>query len=309
MTKQNIGRRTLLSMIGATAAVAATGAAVIKPATASAAGAVTAKSGPTSVVYIEVNNNSMLNAGKYTLSNGGDKVFDVAVIFAANINYNTSTQKAYLYFNDQVTAVLNDAQNQIKPLQDKGIKVLLSILGNHQGAGFANFPSQAAAADFADQLANAVTTYGLDGIDFDDEYTEYGNNGTGQPNASSFYYLVTALRNKLGSGKLITLYDIGPSADRLSYAGNSIADTFDYSWNPYYGTWSDPRGPSSKSRRSPAAVQINSTSTTTAANFAQRTVNEGYGVYLTYDLGGGNSSSYISSFTQKLYGSSASYTP
>ncbi|WP_199921743.1 endo-beta-N-acetylglucosaminidase H [Psychromicrobium lacuslunae] len=308
MPKQIIGRRTVLSMFGAGAAVAATGVAAINPALATAASAATAKSGPTSVVYVEVNSNSMLNAGKYTLTNGGAQVFDVAVIFAANINYNTSTQKAYLHFNDQVTAVLNDAANQIKPLQDKGIKVLLSVLGNHQGAGFANFPNQAAAEAFATELANAVTSYGLDGIDFDDEYTEYGNNGTGQPNDSSFYYLVSALRSKLGSSKLITLYDIGPSADRLSYNGNSIADTFNYSWNPYYGTWSDPRGPSSKSKRSPAAIEINSTSSSTAASYAQRTVDEGYGVYLTYNLTATNSASYISSFTQKLYGSSAKYT-
>lgn len=307
MTKQPIGRRTLLSMLGATAAVAATGVAAINPAVA-ATTAKAAKSGPTSVVYIEVNSNSMLNAGKYTLSTGGAQVFDIAVIFAANINYDTSTNSAYLHFNDQVTAVLNDAKNQIKPLQDKGIKVLLSILGNHQGAGFANFPDKASAEAFATELSNAVTKYGLDGIDFDDEYTEYGNNGTGDPNDSSFYYLVTALRQKLGSSKLITLYDIGPSAERMSYNGNSIADTFNYSWNPYYGTWSDPRGPSSKSKRSPAAIQINSTSSSTAASFAKRTVDEGYGVFLTYDLKAGNSSSYISSFTKNLYGSAAKYT-
>lgn len=291
-------------MLGAGAAVAATGVA-INPAVA----AVMRKSGPTSVVYIEVNSNSMLNAGKYTLATGGDKVFDVAVIFAANINYDAAAKKAYLHFNDQVTKVLNDAKNQIKPLQNKGIKVLLSILGNHQGAGFANFPSKAAAEAFATELATTVTKYGLDGIDFDDEYTEYGNNGTSQPNDSSFYYLISALRAKLGSNKLITLYDIGPSAQRLSYGGSSIADTFDYSWNPYYGTWSDPRGPSSKSKRSPAAIQINSTSSSTAASYAQRTVNEGYGVYLTYDLKSGNSSGYISSFTKNLYGSATKYTP
>ncbi|MBQ1442902.1 MAG: chitinase [Renibacterium sp.] len=308
MTKQPIGRRTLLSMLGATAAVAATGISSISPAVAAVPRAA-GKTGPVCVSYIEVNSNSMLNAGKYTLTSNGANVFDVAVIFAANINYDTTKQKAYLSFNPNVTAVLNDAKNQIKPLQDKGIKVLLSVLGNHQGAGFANFPSKADAEAFATELANAVTKYGLDGIDFDDEYAEYGTNGTGQPNDSSFYYLVTALRQKLGSSKLITLYDIGEAADRLSYNGNSIANTFNYSWNPYYGTYSDPRGPSSKSQRSPAAIQINQTSSSTAASFAKRTVTDGYGVYLTYDLRAGDASSYISSFTKNLYGSTAKYTP
>src|SRR4051812_49199763 len=140
--------------------------------------------GPKGVCYVEVNNNDIRNVGKYKLSTG-QQLFDIAIIFAANINHNTSTKKAVLYFNPQVTNVLSNRNTYVKPLQDKGIKVLLSILGNHQGAGITNFPSQAAATEFAQQLSNAVTTYGLDGIDFDDEYADYGTNGTGQPNSSS----------------------------------------------------------------------------------------------------------------------------
>lgn len=295
-----LSRRTLLSAFAATTAAATAG--VTLPAQA----ACRAKTGPISVVYIEVNNESMLNAGKYTLANGGAQVFDVAVIFAANINYDGT--KAYLHFNENVQNVLDNVATQVRPLQQKGIKVLLSILGNHEGAGFANFPSQAAASAFAQQLADAVNRYGLDGIDFDDEYAEYGKNGTGQPNASSFFYLVSALRQKLPN-KLITLYDIGPSAARLSYNGQSIANTFNYAWNPYYGTWSVPRGPSDKAKLSPAAVSYTATSSATAASLAQRTKDEGYGVFLTYNLGATNTASYISSFTSKLYGSNAVYKP
>ena len=92
---------------------------------AAAPAAALAKQGPTSVAYVEVNNNSMLNVGKYTLTNGGAQVFDVAVIFAANINYNTSTKAATLYFNENVQRVLDNAATQIRPLQQKGIKVVL----------------------------------------------------------------------------------------------------------------------------------------------------------------------------------------
>lgn len=294
-------RRTLLSAAAVAGAAVATGV----PLTASAAECKPrAKNGPISVAYVEVNNNSMVNVGKYTLANGGAQVFDLAVIFAANINYDGS--KAYLHFNENVQRVLDNVATEVRPLQQKGIKVLLSILGNHQGAGFANFPSQAAASAFAQELADAVNRYGLDGIDFDDEYADYGVNGTPQPNASSFVYLVQALRQKLPN-KLITLYDIGPAAARLSYNGQSVAETFNYAWNPYYGTWSVPRGPSAKSKLSPAAVQINVSSN--AASLATRTKTEGYGVFLTYDLGAGNASSYISGFTNPLYGSNTVYTP
>ncbi|WP_214415984.1 endo-beta-N-acetylglucosaminidase H [Sphaerisporangium fuscum] len=292
-------RRTLLS------ALAATTVGVALPTTAHAERRAGAKAGPISVVYIEVNSESMTNAARYTLARGGAQVFDIAVIFAANINYDGTN--AYLYFNENVQRVLDNVATEVRPLQQKGIKVLLSILGNHQGAGFANFPSRQAADAFAQELADAVTTYGLDGIDFDDEYAEYGNNGTGQPNAFSFVYLVSALRQKLPN-KLITLYDIGPAADRLTYNGVSINNTFDYAWNPWYGTWSVPNGPSSKSRLSPAAVSFTGTSSYTAANLAARTVREGYGVFLTYNLTASNTASYISAFTNKLYGSSAVYS-
>ncbi|WP_259066522.1 endo-beta-N-acetylglucosaminidase H [Mucilaginibacter sp. X4EP1] len=265
------------------------------------------KSGPISVCYIEVNNNSILDVGKYTLASNGANVFDIGIIFAANINYDTSADTAQLYFNTQVSAVLTNAATQIKPLQNQGIKVLLSILGNHEGAGICNFPTQAAAQKFAVLLSNAVTKYGLDGIDFDDEYADYGTNGTGQPNAYSFVYLVTALR-QLMPNKTISFYDYGPAASELSYNGVTVGSKVNYSWNAVYGTWSVPSVPGlSNSQLGPAAIDISSTSQSTATSLAQETVSNGYGVYLTYNLSDADTHTYISGFTNALYGSNAVY--
>ncbi len=100
---------------------------------------------PLGVCYVEVNNNNMLNAGSYTLQNTNRQLFDVAIIFAANINYDVSKNRAYISNNNNVTKVLNDVNTYVKPLQQKGIKVLLDLLGNHQGAGISNFPDRAAA--------------------------------------------------------------------------------------------------------------------------------------------------------------------
>ncbi|MFJ4858871.1 endo-beta-N-acetylglucosaminidase H [Streptomyces sp. NPDC088730] len=266
-----------------------------------------AKQGPASVAYVEVNNNSMLNVGKYTLADGGN-VFDVAVVFAANINYDTGTKAAYLHFNENVQRVLDNAATEIRPLQEKGIKVVLSVLGNHEGAGFANFPDQQAASAFATELSDTVAEYGLDGIDFDDEYADYGNNGTGQPNDSSFVQLVTALRTDMPD-KIISLYNIGPAASRLTYGGVDVSSAFDYAWNPYYGSWQVPGIALPKSKLSPAAVEIGGTPQNTAADLARRTVSEGYGVYLTYNLDGADRSADVSAFTRELYGSDARYTP
>lgn len=257
--------------------------------------------GPKGVCYVEVNNNDIRNVGKYKLSTG-QQLFDIAIIFAANINYNTSTQKAELFFNTNVSNVLTNKTTYIKPLQDKGIKVLLSILGNHQGAGFCNFTSQASAQAFAQQLANAVNTYGLDGIDFDDEYAEYGNNGTGQPNSSSFVYLVTALRNLLPN-KIISFYFYGPAASRLSYNGVTVGSKVNYSWNAIYGSYSVPNVPGlAKANLGPAAIDIQATSSSTAASLATQTVNNAYGIYLYYNLPNNDVHTYLSSISSNLYG-------
>ncbi|MGW9171952.1 chitinase, partial [Streptomyces decoyicus] len=56
------------------------------------------KQGPTSVAYVEVNNNSMLNVGKYTLANGGGNLLDVAGIVAADKNKHAGPKAAPLDF-------------------------------------------------------------------------------------------------------------------------------------------------------------------------------------------------------------------
>ena len=266
---------------------------------------------PLSVCYVEVNNNDISELGKYTLTNGR-KLFDIGIIFAANINYNTTTKKAELFFNPQVSNVLTNFNTKIRPLQDKGIAVLLSVLGNHQGAGFANFPDSTSAQAFALQLSNAVTTYGLDGSDLDDEYAEYGNNGTGNPNSSSFIYLVTALR-KLMPTKIISFYNIGPSSYNSSYNGVTVASKVNYVWNPYYGQYFAPYIPGlSNNQLGAAAIEIdpgiNQTDISKATNFAAQTVKDGYGVYLYYNLTNSDVHTYLSSISNALYGQSTIYT-
>ena len=304
MNSPKISRRELLRNAGLAAAVVGASSVAASAGMAMPAAAAT-KSGPITTAYVEVNNYSMTSVGNYVLASNGANVFDIGIIFAANINYDGTN--ANLYFNPQVQAVLNNAATEIAPLQAKGIKVLMSILGNHQGAGFANFPSQQAAAAFAGQLASAVTTYGLDGIDFDDEYADYGTNGTGQPNAWSFPYLVQALRNDLPN-KIISLYFIGPSSTTLSYNGIVVGDLLNYSWNPYYGSWGVPAVPDmTQAQLAPAAIDIQNTPASTANSLAQQTVADGYGAYNTYNLPDTDASQYLSSFTQPLYGSNAVY--
>ncbi|MGW4114661.1 endo-beta-N-acetylglucosaminidase H [Actinosynnema sp. NPDC004786] len=264
-----------------------------------------AKDGPITAVYVEVNNNRQLReVGKYRLAKDGANVFDIAIIFAANIDYDPVRKAAKLTFNENVRWVLDNADTQIRPLQRKGIKVLLSVIGNHQGVGVSNFQTREAAAAFAAQLADAVREHRLDGIDFDDEWAEYHK---GKPvNDFSFPYLVSALRGHL-EDELITLFFYGPASKRLKYGDIDLAKVFDYSWNSDYGSWDVPKIDLPRARLSPAAVDFTATPADTATRLARRTVEEGYGAYLTYNLPGTDSHEYASGFTRELYGSDAVY--
>lgn len=293
--------------LAATAAVAVAASGAFAASAASADEAATADT--KLAVYVEVNSNDLANVADYRLADSGAPAVDLAMIFAANINYDG--EKAYLHLNERVTETLQDAENQIRPLQAQGTKVLLSVLGNHQGAGFANFSTYAEADAFAAELADAVTTYGLDGIDFDDEWSQYGANGTPQPNAQSFGWVASALRERLGPDKLITLYAIGPSYTTTDFGAFDVSATLDYAWNPYYPTYDAPTVPGldDRSRIGAAAIDLSNTSASTAADFAQRTAADGYGVYVAYNLTATDQSSLISGITEAIKGEATVYSP
>lgn len=312
MNEHALGRR-LARALGSTAAVgvsvavgvAGAPAALAMSSPASHGNIASRACGPASSAYVEVNNEPIGAVGSYVLPDGSN-VFDVAVIFAANINYDGD--QAQLHFNENVQRTLDD-QETIDALQEKGIKVTLSILGNHQGAGLANFESAASATAFAVQVADAVDDYGLDGVDLDDEYSEYGKNGTAMPNDDSIGWLVSALRDEMPS-KIISFYSIGPSGESLEHGSADIGSQLTYATNPYYGSYDAPAIPGlGDAQLSPAAVDIQSTSTDLAATLAQRTMDDGYGMFMTYNLPDGDMSGYISSFTEILYGQPAVYAP
>jgi hypothetical protein len=255
------------------------------------------------VVYVEVNDNSILNAGKYSLTSG-EPVFDIAIIFAANINWAGGRES--LYLNEQVQTLLDHADEQIRQLQAKGIKVLLSILGNHTVAGISNFQSEEGAQQFAEQVRATVEEYGLDGVDLDDEYADY--TGDRQPNGDSIGWVISALRAAMPD-KLVTFYNYGPAASYLADSSETVGAQLDYAWNAVYSTYVIPNVPGlTNESLGAAAVKYGKTGSDQAAEFATQTVSDGLGIYLTYDLKDDDVSEYISAFTQPLYGEDATYT-
>lgn len=191
---------------------------------------------PKIAIYVETNDVNPLNAGDYVLDSNGEPYADIVELFAANIRKRITDDgetEPVLYLNDRMTNLMeNDGYlTYIKPLQDKGIKVLLTILGDHQGIGFANL-NDTQATQFAKILAHAVEKYGLDGIGFDDEYADYDTSLV----SGSFGNLILKLRNEMPAGKLITLFQYGnvDSSQINASAGAELDMVYsDFGYNTY----------------------------------------------------------------------------
>jgi hypothetical protein len=257
---------------------------------------------PFTTAYVEVNSNSFHNPGCFTYGSPAKQVFSFAVIFAANIN-DSSNGQAELYFNPQVQSTLNSGN--VAYLQSLGIKVLLDVLGNHENAGWGCFTSYAQADSFAIQCENAVTKYGLDGIDIDDEYSVCTTN------TSSLVLCVSALRARLGTTKYITkaLFD-DIQYFSATYNGKTAGQILDYGWEETYGNtnYSGRLQPyvsagMAKTKLS-IGVDISGTDETTAAKFVK---SNGYAGVMTYNIST-TSKTNLSKVTTALFNSATSVT-
>ena len=192
---------------------------------------------PKIMVSIETNDVNPLNAGDYELSDG--KAFvDIVMLFASNLQKRTidGVSQPVLKLNDRMVRILEPDptaptttgyHKYVKPLQEKGIKVLLTVLGNWDEISVASM-NDTQTTQFAQILAYVVDRYDLDGIDFDDEYS-----GTSVSVAGSYGSLISKLKNLMPADKLITISQwgsYGPS--QISYAQGSMID---YAYHGYYG--------------------------------------------------------------------------
>lgn len=178
---------------------------------------------PKITIYVETNDVNPLNAGDYLLSDGTPYA-SIVELFASNIHAETvgGIVRPTLYLNDKMTNLLENGgtEKYIKPLQDKGIKVLLTVLGDWAGIGLANM-NDTQAEQFAKILAYAVEKYGLDGIGFDDEYANYSTALV----RGSFGNIITKLHGLMPADKLITVFQYGNcGASQIDAAAGALID-------------------------------------------------------------------------------------
>lgn len=121
------------------------------------------------VVFFEVNNTNPLNALQFETEDG-NLLIDYLVLFAYNINYDAEAGRVYCFANPQCQYILDHYDEIIKPLRERGVKVILSVLGNHDMAGSAQL-SDMGAREFAKEMAALIYGYGFDGVNYDDEYS------------------------------------------------------------------------------------------------------------------------------------------
>ncbi len=191
---------------------------------------------------MEVNDTNPLNNLSLKLKNSNKYLVDMVILFSSNINYDSAKGKVKVTHNPNVTHLLANRAKYIKPLQDKGMKVILSILGNHDRSGVANLSDEAAKV-FAQEIKVVVDSYGLDGVFFDDEYSAYQFSPSPpgfvdpSPNAAArlVYETKKAMPDKL---TMVYVY-----SNTRSFGGsNGIAEAeagqyVDYALHDYGGTY------------------------------------------------------------------------
>lgn len=261
--------------------------------------------------YVEVNRESMLNAGEYTMKNDKSPFFDIASVFAANIRL-SADDVPYVSCNEQTRFVLDNIEQTVRPLQAKGIRVHLSILGDHTAAGMRSLSKDAARA-FAKDLKAYIDIYGFDGIDFDDEYSTYATDQAVEPYipsdavapsieecTSQRYADLVYESRKLMPDKTIGIYwYAGYDYPVGTVEGKTVDELIDYSIYGYYGKWKAiPADTVSIAKQCPYAIEV-----TTARgdvkiddDCLKNIRQNGWGYFAVYDLN--NERSYEKKFSR-----------
>lgn len=190
------------------------------------------------VCYFEVNDTNPLNALEFVLKDSGKLFFDDIILFSANINYNAETGRVYVLNNPNVQFLLDNNEQFLQPLRKRGMKVILGILGNHDAAGVAQL-SDMGCREFAKELAAYCNAYNLDGVGFDDEYSNSPDlsNPWFAPWSSAAASRLLYETKKAMPDKTVMVYYLGAIGSRIpSVDGVEPGMFVDYAVADYGGT-------------------------------------------------------------------------
>lgn len=165
-----------------------------------------------------------------------DTVGNIINLRTVVLDYDAATGRALLNLGNDMRYVLDHAVKYIRPLQEHGRKVCISIEGSGKGLGFCNLTDEQI-VDFVAQVKTVVEEFGIDGINLWDRSAGYGKKGMPAVNTTSYPKLIKALREALGSEKLltVTVYEEPTSTfwDTQATGGIAVGDYIDYAWSGY----------------------------------------------------------------------------
>lgn len=165
-----------------------------------------------------------------------DAVGNIINLRTVMLDYDAATGRALLNLGNDMRYVLDHAVKYIRPLQEHGSKVCISIEGSGKGLGFCNL-TDGQIVDFVAQVKTVVEEFGIDGINLWDRGSEYGKEGMPAMNTASYPKLIKALREALGGEKLltVTVYEEPTSTfwDTQATGGIAAGDYIDYAWSGY----------------------------------------------------------------------------
>ncbi|MBK7099669.1 MAG: DUF1735 domain-containing protein [Sphingobacteriales bacterium] len=259
------------------------------------------------VAYVETNDYDIRNMGQFVLKNSKKPVFDIVVLFAANMNYDAKLGKRVLHFNDKLQAIIKDPEKYIKPLKDRGIMVIIDILPNHHGVGYANFQDYEEALEFAKECKWYTEKLGIDGWDIDEEYADY-NVLPSKPvkGIPSYFWFMKAMKEVMPD-KLLTLYDYAHPirATSVDENGKTAIDYIDYSWSDYRRNQTSYAG-LPNTRYGKLSIEANS-GLSSAQTYSQRNLTDCFGLMMFFNIRGvdirsGNATTQLSKVTNLFYG-------
>ena len=237
------------------------------------------------VLYFEVNDVNPLNALEF-VTESGKYFFDHVVLFAANINWDAERNRVYVYNNPNVQFLLDNNEEYLQPLRRAGMKVIISILGNHDEAGVAQL-SDMGCREFARELAAYCDAYNLDGVAFDDEYSNYpdlSNPWLTSPSEYAGSRLMYECKSAMPD-KIVSLYNLG---NMYSYGlqvidGITPGQYCDYAVADYGGSASPGPGMTLK-QCGGMSIELNRGTGDSSESTARNRKAQGYGYYMFFAL-------------------------
>ncbi|MCS2348358.1 DUF1735 domain-containing protein [Bacteroides thetaiotaomicron] len=237
------------------------------------------------VLYFEINDTNPLNALEF-LTESGKYFFDHVVLFAANINWDAEKKRVYLANNENVQFLLDNNDKYLQPLRKAGMKVIISILGNHDEAGVAQL-SDMGAKEFARELAAYCRAYNLDGVAFDDEYSNYpdlSNPWLASPSSyagSRLMYECKAIMPE----KIVSLYNLGNMYSSSLQVIDEVepGQYCDYAVADYGGSAGPGTGMTLK-QCGGMSIELNRGSGDSSESTARSKKGAGYGYYMFFAL-------------------------